>query len=213
MDTNGMTQQQRLNAVLGSEQGERGIALLTTVLLLVGLTIMGIAAMTVTSMDNRMAGFGRSYETAASASEACLGTAVKIIQDTQDIDQVPANYLDNASPPGPVPAGNAATLLAEIMGNSDNNPDTADAAPNTVINLQAYQVRGDIDRLYALPKVGGALQFAAGYEGTGGGAAGGGVDVYYRVDCVAVHQATSTRNHITAVYACTVNNEMCVRKI
>ena len=69
---------------------EDGIALLTMVLLLIGLTIVGIAAMTVTGMENRMAGFGRTTTTAASAAEACLGTAVKIIQDTIDQGQLPA---------------------------------------------------------------------------------------------------------------------------
>ncbi|MBI5854551.1 MAG: hypothetical protein HZB35_04840, partial [Nitrospirae bacterium] len=61
-------------------RGEKGIALLTVVLLLVALTVIGIAAMTVTGMENKMAGYGRSAETVSSAAEACMGTAVKIIQ-------------------------------------------------------------------------------------------------------------------------------------
>ncbi|MGH7254326.1 MAG: hypothetical protein ACREI3_00985, partial [Nitrospirales bacterium] len=72
---------------------------------------------------------------------------------------------------------------------------------------------GDIDRLYAKPKAGGALQFAAGYEGTAGGAAGGGVDIYYRIDCSAVNPATNTRGQVIGVYACTATGETCQRKI
>jgi hypothetical protein len=192
---------------------ERGIALLTVMLLLVALTVIGIAAMSVTGMENRMAGYGRSAETISSAAEACMGTAVKIIQDTIDQGQLPAAYLANASPAGPVPVANGPTLQQEIMGQSDNNGDSADSAPNTTATLFNFTVQGDIDRLYAAPKVGGSLQFAGGYEGTAGGAAGGGVDIYYRVDCVATNPALNTRGRITAVYACTASGETCLRKV
>lgn len=192
---------------------ERGVALLTTMLLLVALTVIGIAAMTVTSLGSKMAGFGRTEEAGASAAEACLGTAVKLIQDTIDNGTLPASYRSDANPPGPVPAGNAAVLQAEIMGQADNSPDAAEAVPNTVANVNNFVVNGDIDRLYAAPKPGSALQFAAGYEGTGSGAAAGGIDIYYRVDCVATNAATDTRGRITSVYACTVTGETCQRKI
>jgi Tfp pilus assembly protein PilX len=194
-------------------RGEAGIAMLTTMLLLVAMTVIGIAAMTVTSMGSRMAGFGRTAEAATTAAEACLGTGVKLIQDTIDNGVLPAAYLDNANPPGPVPAGNAATLQAEIMGQSDNNVDQADVAPNTVATVNNYVVNGDIDRLYAAPKAGSAQQFGAGYEGTGAGAAAGGIDIFYRIDCSATNAATDTRGRITAVYACTVTGESCQRKI
>jgi Tfp pilus assembly protein PilX len=192
---------------------ERGIALLTGMLLLVALTVIGLAAMTVTGMENKMAGYGRSSETIQSAAEACMGTAVKIIQDTIDQGQLPAAYLANASPAGPVPVANGPMLQQEIMGQSDNNADAADASPNTTATLFNFTVQGDIDRLYAAPKVGGSLQFAGGYEGTASGAAGGGVDIYYRIDCVATNPALNTRGRITAVYACTASGETCLRKV
>ena len=211
--TAGLTGHGRSEPKAQRRVGQEGIALLTTVLLLVGLTIIGIAAMTVTGMENRMAGYGRATETVANAAEACVGTAVKIIQDTIDNAQLPAGYRDDAAPPGPVPSGNAVTLQQEIMGQSDNNSDVADTAPNTMTTVYNFTVRGDIDRLYAQPKVGGSLQFAAGYEGTAGGSAAGGVDIFYRVDCSATNPATNTMARITAVYACTVTGESCQRKI
>jgi Tfp pilus assembly protein PilX len=193
--------------------GQRGIALLTVMLLLVALTVIGIAAMTVTSLENRMAGFERTGESGATAAEACLGTAVRIIQQTIDSAQLPPEFLDDKNPPGPVPAGNAATLQQEIMGQLDNNADVSTTAPNTVTVVAGFTVRGDIDRLYAKPKAGGSLQFAAGYEGTAGGAAGGGVDIMYRIDCSASSALTGTNSRITAVYACTATGESCQRKI
>jgi Tfp pilus assembly protein PilX len=192
---------------------EQGVALLTVMLLMVALTVIGIAAVTVTSLENRMAGFERSAESGSTAAEACLGTSVQIIQQTIDAAQLPPEFLDDKNPPGPVPAGNAATLQQEIMGQLDNNEDVATAAPNTFLTVGGFTVRGDIDRLYAKPKAGGSLQFAAGYEGTAGGAAGGGVDILYRIDCAASSLALGTNSRITAVYACTATGESCQRKI
>jgi Tfp pilus assembly protein PilX len=192
---------------------EQGVALLTVLLLMVILTMIGIATITVTGLENRMAGNVRTSESGTSAAEACVGTAVNIIQQTIDAAQLPAAFLNNANPAGPVPQGNSATLQAEIMGQSDNNADTADSNPNTSVLVNNFTVNGDIDRLYAVPKSGGSLQFAAGYEGTAGGAAGGGVDILYRIDCVATNAATNTRSRITAIYACTVTGESCQKKL
>ncbi|TAJ23407.1 MAG: hypothetical protein EPO64_11265 [Nitrospirae bacterium] len=192
---------------------ERGVALLTVLLLMVILTIVGIVAITVTGVENRMAGYVRTTESGTSAAEACMGTAVNVIQQTIDNGTLSASFLDNAVPAGPVPAGNATTLEQEIMGQSDNNPDAADTAPNTVATVNTFTVRGDIDRLYVVGKTGGSLQFAGGYEGTAGGAASGGVDIYYRVDCSATNAATSTKSRVTAVYVCTSTGESCQRKI
>jgi Tfp pilus assembly protein PilX len=192
---------------------ERGIALVTVLLLVAILTIIGIASITVTGVGNRLAGFGRTGEAGTTAAESCMGTAVRIIQQTIDDGTLPAAFLDNAAPAGPVPNGNSATLQAEIMGQSDNNADSADVAPNMVATIDSFTVRGDIDRLYAVPKAGGSLQFAGGYEGTAGGTAGGGVDIMYRIDCTATNTATSTRSRITAVYACTATGETCQKKI
>lgn len=192
---------------------EQGIALVTVLLLLAILTIIGIASVTMTGVENRMAGFGRTGEAGTTAAESCMGTGVKIIQQTIDNGSLPAAFLDNAAPAGPVPNGNSATLQAEIMGQSDNNPDSADEFPNMLATIDNFTVRGDIDRLYAVPKAGGSLQFAGGYEGTAGGSAGGGVDIMYRIDCSATNTATSTKSRITAIYACTATGETCQKKI
>lgn len=192
---------------------ERGVALVTVMLLLMIMTMVGIMSITVTGVGNRMAWFGRTGESGGSAAEACVQTAVKIIQQTIDDGSLSSAFLDNANPPGPIPSSNSAILQAEIIGASDNNSDSPASAPNTVITVDTFTVRGDIDRLYAVPKAGGSLQFAGGYEGTAGGASGGGVDIYYRIDCTATNAATSTASRITAVYACTATGESCQKKI
>lgn len=192
---------------------QRGVAMLTILLLMVMLTVVGIGALSITGSENKMAGFGRTADAAANAAEACVGTSVKIIQDTIDAAQLPVAYKSDANPPGPVPSGNAGIVQAEIMGQSDNNSDAPDVAPNTSATINGFLVRGDLDRLYVVPRAGSSMNFGSGYEGLGGGAAAGGADILYRIDCLATNSTTNTRGRIVAVYACMATGESCQRKI
>src|SRR5215211_3571664 len=108
---------------------ERGMALLTVMLLLITMTVVGIGSMTMSGLGMKLAGFGQTGESGANAAEACVGTAVKIIQDTIDLGKVDPLYLSSAATPGPVPAGNEVVLQQEIIGQFNNNPDSPQAAP------------------------------------------------------------------------------------
>ncbi len=191
------------------------MAMLTVMILLLILTVLGIMAITVTALESRMSTQVLGQETAAAAAESCVGTAANIIQQTIAGSTLPANYYAVG---GPVPASNAATLQDEIMGynNSENNADFAvgtGSAPNTQVQVGSFSVRGDIDRLYASLKAGSGAQSRAGYEGIGGGAGAGGVDLIYRVDCTAQNTATAVTNRVVAVYACTLTGEACQKKL
>jgi hypothetical protein len=207
---------------------QRGIALLTVMLLSLILTVLGIASITVTGWERRIAGLSMMSEASASAAESCIGTSVNIIQQTITPPGVlPASALSNAVPPGPVPQANGPTLLSEIKGQplpsppaapntpGENNPDVptgAAAAPNVVQTINNYAVAGDIDRMYAKQNSGTGMQMFGGYEGTGQGAGAGGVNYLYRIDCVATNVATGTTGRITAVYSCTSSGESCQKK-
>lgn len=194
---------------------QRGIAFLTVIMLLLILTVLGTGAITVTSFENRIAGLARTTESAATAAESCLGTAVNVIQQTMDQGQVPAEVLSTAAVPGPVPNGNKMLLEQEIMGQSDNNPDTTSSTPPNLElpQIGGFAVTGDIDRLYAKPKAGSGQQQNAAYDGVGVGGGAGGIDIMYQVDCVASNVATGTRSRVTAVYACAMNGEMCQKRL
>jgi Tfp pilus assembly protein PilX len=197
-----------------SDRGGRdqnGMALVTVMIAMVIMTVIGIAALTVTGLENRMAGFQRTAEAAATAAESCIGTGVNVIQQTIDQAKVPDTFIQNVG--GPVPIASQLTLEREIMGQLDNDPDTTATPANMEVTIGPFQVNGDIDRLYAKTKAGGAIQFAAGYEGTAGGAAGGGVDILYRITCVATDSATNTTSQVSAVYACTATGESCQKRI
>jgi len=194
---------------------EDGIAMLTILMLTVILTVIGIAAITTTSMDLKLAGGERLREGSINTAEACLSTSVQIIQQTLANSAVPASILGATTP-----VIWQAPLESEIMGvpGFEQNTDTADwqaasPVPNAQIpNFGGFTVNIDIDRLFARPKPGSSLAFAAGYEGSGAGAAGGGVEVLYRISCYSFG-GLNTYGHVTGVYACVATGDSCQRKI
>ena len=193
-------------------RNDKGMAMITVVLLMLVLTVLGLSSLAVTGMENRMAGFSMNTESATTAAESCVGTGVNVIQQTIDQGALPAAFLSNGTPPGPVPLSNSAILNQEIMGQSDRNtdiPSGTGAVPNLVLTVNNYTVNGDIDRLYAKAKSGSGMQMFAAHEGIGSGTPSGGVDIYYKVDCVATNQATGTVARVSAVYACTATGESC----
>lgn len=203
-----------LQRFLASNQ--RGVALMTVLFLMLIMTVLGLAAVTVSGLENNMAGLTRKTEAAAIAAESCIGTAVNIIQQTIDQGSLPGAFLSDATPAGPVPQTNSVTLNREILGQSDNNLDVADgtgAVPNLVMPVDNYVVTGDLDRLYTKARAGTAMQMFGGYDGLGGGSAAGGIDILYRVDCVAKSSLGGTKSRVTAVYACTSTGESCQKKI
>ena len=80
---------------------ERGMAFLTVMMVLLMLTVLGIAAITVTGVENNMAGLQRTMEASANAAESCLGTGANIIQQVflpENGSQVPTALLTIAHP-------------------------------------------------------------------------------------------------------------------
>jgi len=209
--------------VMGRPAGERGIALLTVMLILMVLSVIGIASITLTGLENRLAGYVRAGEAAGVAAQACLSTAVTTLEATIRDSKVPDAMLDNASPAGPVPNANASTLLNEVLGATgfENSTDTLPATypnfnlgiPNPAQTLNSFVVQGDIDRLHSKAGAGGSMLMIQGYEGIGAGSGTGGAEILYQISCLASNSATNVRSKITAIYACKPVADGCLRKI
>lgn len=200
----------------GVLNNERGFALFGVFLTILMMTALGIAAMTMTGLENRMAGSANTTDAAAAAAESCIGTGTNVILQTLQERNVPALYVGAAAviPSNAENAGMPPTLTQEIMGQWDNHTDSPGASPDIQMTAGPFTVRGDIDRLYIKQRAGGSLQFAAGYEGTAQGASGGGAEAYYQIDCTATLTATGAISRIRAVYACvSAAGESCQRKI
>ena len=218
-DCNGTTRvRNRSGCLFVLRSDERGIAMLTVLMVMLMLTVLGIAAMTVSGLENNMAGLQRTMEASGQAAESCLGTGANIIQQVflpENGTQVPAVLLDNNVPPGPVPNGNKTVLENELIGNPENLTDVptgTGAAPNLRMTVGPYAVAGDIDRLYVKMKAGSGQQQFSAYEGTGVGAGANGVDAYYRIKCVATNTATGTESVVSAIYACSLSGDGCQKQ-
>ncbi len=191
-------------------EDERGVVFLTVMMIMLIVSILGVAAMTVSGLENNIAGVQRRTETATVAVESCIQTGANVIEQTIMAAALPAAFL---FPAGPVPASNFTILNSEILGNSDNNPDDPSVAPNLTLQVGGYSLTGDIDRLYVKGMSGGSQVFAGAYEGYGQGAGAGGVEIHYRISCFATDVATGTNTHTTAIYACLTDGEGCQRKL
>jgi len=208
-----MMRQIRNNRIGRAARDERGVSLTAVMMITLMMGLLGVAALTMTGLENSMAGAIRMVEEGTSAAESCIGTGVNVIQQSIDGGTVPASLLNSAVPPGPVPAANAALLGQEINGVSANNPDVAVGAgnnPNLVMNVNNYVVNGDVDFQFRQQKRGGTSSIAAGYEGTGSGASS--VDMFYRVDCTAANAATGATSRVIAVYDCLAAADGCTRR-
>ncbi len=172
-------------------------ALLTVMMIMLILTVLGIAAITTTGLENRMAGFTRTGEEAATAADSCLGVGANLIRQALipvNSMAIPAPFLSSAVPSGPVPLTNAVILHDEIYGrdaagiSTKNSADSAAITPNLVFAVNGLGVNGDIDYLYN--------------ENTTG--TGGAITNTYRITCVASNVASGSTSSVTAVFACTL---------
>lgn len=177
--------------------GQDGVALLTVMMVMLIMTVIGIGALTTTGLENRMAGFARTGEAAATAADSCMGVGANIIRQAlmpANAAAIPLPFLANAAPPGPVPVTNAVILHDEIYGRdasgvvTKNSPDSAAGVPNLVLAVNGFAVTGDIDFLYNENTV----------------ATGGAITNTYGINCVATNVAAGTSSSVTAVYACTL---------
>lgn len=173
---------------------------MTVMMLTLMAGVLGVAALTMTGLENSTAGAMRMVEEGTDAAESCVGMGVKVIQQTIETGAVPPTLV---APSGPVPAGNAVFLGQEINF-LPNNPDVAwggGAAPNITMNVNNYVVNGDIDKQF--------VKIRAGSQNTGGSSQAPPTDSYYRIDCQAVNAATGATSRVIAVYQCLVSGDTC----
>ncbi|MFV0438910.1 MAG: PilX N-terminal domain-containing pilus assembly protein [Desulfopila sp.] len=178
---------------------EHGFVLVTALIIMVVLTIIGIAATRNTSLELQIAGNDKVHNTTFYGAEggAILGTEILeqnincstgFASDTIETNFKIPNALDFHL--NPVPAASDLNDLVLI----DSNADIAfplkyneTATPDVFIKI------GGGSRV----QPGGSLQMAAGYEGVGKSAAGGGVARVY--DIYSRHQGPRNSQSIIAM--------------
>ena len=201
-----MTHQDQHTGFSKFRSDERGIALMTVMMLTLMTGVLGVAALTMTGLENSMAGAVRMVEEGTHAAESCIGTSVRIINMTIEDPSMAAAAAIVVAPQGPVPALNAAFLSQEINGALRNNQDVAVGAgnaPNLIMNVNNYVINGDIDFLYSNQKAGDNLGDPESLS----------ITQTYRVDCNADNTATGATSRVIAVYECLQKTgEGCTRR-
>jgi hypothetical protein len=181
-------------------RGERGVSLITVMMVILIMTLMGISILAVTGFERQIAGSVSASEASTDAAESCVSTGANVLKQFIENRIVPAVLLSNAVPPGPVPFANLAVLNGELF-NDGGNPDFAIGAgsvPNLTMTIGNYQVFGDIDRMYVKPAFGSDPDRK---------------DYFYQITCVAENLATGLTSQVGAVYVCNSEGSYCERRL
>lgn len=187
-----------------SVKNERGVAILAVMVVLIIMTALGMAALTITNMETLSASYSRTNEAGVQAAESCVQTGINVIQQALAAGSVPATLV---WPNGPVV--NAADLEPEVLLTRLSDPDVAmgaAAAPDLRMNVPvvnaAYSVVGDIDKDFV--KISGGGEF-------------GGADyaTFYRVSCFAQNIMTGSVSNVQAEYYCFTakGDQQCKRRL
>jgi hypothetical protein len=180
---------------------ERGVSLITVMMVILIMTLMGISILAVTGSERQIAGSVSANEASVAAAESCVSTGANVLQQSLQAHAVPVALLSNAVPPGPVPFTNLAVLNGEII-NDGGNPDFpvgAGSVPNLSMAIGNYQVFGDIDRMYiqcngnSCDPVDPNARF----------------DIFYQITCVSQNVATGITSQVGALYACHSTGAFC----
>ena len=183
-------------------RNEDGSILVITLLTLVALTLMGIAAITTSTIEIQIAANDKFYKTAFHNADSGVYAIPKVISVALDENITPGNisgaekrydaftYFD----PGTSDDGlSGRTFYRELAGldNHDINPDIGFTLNNNDIEV-------DVRRDSAENLVGGGVEFLSGYEGVGVGSSGG-VAVFFELDSSGNAQR-DTLSNIGAFY-------------
>jgi len=180
---------------------QHGAALVIAILILLVLTVIGIYAVSTSIFETKISGFEREFKEAFYTADSGNPTGIVLIKTI--IKELPATLSELPEP------WNDSDVIDECLfsntgdcadpkypeiftdGRDTDEPgvdpdiDSAEdgiTLPDGNLGLPSrVQLKVDIDRLKAYQMSGGAQQFAAGYEGIGGGG-GGSIGIIYATD-------------------------------
>ena len=169
-------------------KNQEGSALIIALLVLVLLTIMGMAATRTSENEIRKARNQLFLRVAFNHADSGVYATPKLISDCVDNDVEPG-----LSGTGVSYLGTSGTFYREVMGF-----DGWDTDKDVRFTLGGFNVDVDVNRTSTGYLAGGGVEFASGAEGVGAGSAGG-VAIFYDMDSVGDGPSTSESN-IGGVY-------------
>ncbi len=154
---------------------DKGYVLVTSLLMLLVLTIIGIAAIETSTFENTLSGNIRLRETNLATADAGSEISTAIIERAVR-EQDTKGFTDLINDP------NIATELRSSSFSSDSNDVGFDTGTQTV--------SVDIDKMYTKWIGGTAMEFASGYEGIGKSGSSG-FYAFYRINSSSTGLMTS----------------------
>jgi len=172
-------------------ENEGGMALVIALLLMLVGAVIGIFGVNTGTIETRIAGNERLSNLAFYTADGGADLGPVIVNDVITNHCIPAY-------------GSGITvdqsLMSEIFGAADNDPDTPVASPDIRNDLgDQKRMDIDVDRLFTKVLQGGGAEFLGGYDGIGSGGSGGGsIGIFYRIDSLGGGPLNSRANVETA---------------
>lgn len=168
--------------------GEQGSVIIVALVILVLLTIIGVSATSTTNIETQIAGNEKVQKIAFYTADSGVPTSAKLISAIMDTQTQPTlSGVTYASVEGVT-----YPLLRQVMGY-----DPYDGGVNSDVTFTFSSntaASADIERTGTEVLAGGGVEFGSGAEGVGGGAAGGGVAIFYDIDSLGNGPANSQSN-------------------
>lgn len=168
-----------------AKRDNNGFILITVLLLLLVLTVLGIAAINTSTVENVLSGNVRLRERNLSKADAGVEISFGLIERSLRENDI-QGFTNIVSPTFVITSPD---YLPNELRVSAFDPDTQDLA----FIVDSQNVTVDIDKMYSKWLGGTAIEFAAGYEGTGKSAATG-FYTFYRVNATGFGLVLSNAN-------------------
>lgn len=173
-----------------TNRNNKGYILITSLLMLLILTVIGLAALGTSSIENLISGNMRLHESNLAKADGCSELSLNIVERTVR-NEDSRGFADVVTDPN---------LSFELRTNIFN-PDQASMAADVTCDNNSGDgptALVDIDVMMTGLLPGSAIEFASGYEGIGKGS-GSGYATYYRINSSGSGLMNSTSN-VGSVY-------------
>ncbi len=170
---------------------DNGYILITVLLMLLVLTVVGMAAIGTSTIENLLSGNIRLKESNEGMADGCSEVSLMVIERAVRNEDF-RGFANIVSDPN---------LAYELRaGSFDSDTGSSSGADVTCVNSAGGDVTSvaDIDMMYPRWIGGTSIEFASGYEGLGKGG-GSGFSTYYRINASGTG-LMSSRTSIGSVY-------------
>ncbi len=137
------------------KKGDNGYILITTLLLLLVLTVVGLAAIGTSTLENMLSGNIRLRERNIAKADGAIEISTEVIDQVKNSAGSTDNFANIITDPD----------LPDELYNSPFDADNCDSSPDITFTIDTHDINVDIDRMYTKPAAGSSIEFASGADG------------------------------------------------